>query len=226
MTISRRKIADDSSADALIDFAIITAIEVERRAVCRAFKLTDKDRVRKGSRVYWRGNLSLKQGGVYQIVIAQSPDAANVDAALLTSDTIHHWNPGALLMVGIAGAASDDVALGDVIIGSDVYYYERGKETPEGKKPEPKSYRPDATLWNNATAVPDWKPSISVRRPDGKKDRPKLYQGVIASGEKVIADAAIRNQIVQPNRKILAIEMKGMDSAPLFGKVSSSNAIS
>jgi nucleoside phosphorylase/tetratricopeptide (TPR) repeat protein len=209
VTISRRKIADDSIADALIDFAIITAIEVERRAVCRAFKLTDKDRVRKSSRVYWRGSLSLKGGSVYQIVVAQSPDAANVDAALLTSDTIHHWNPGALLMVGIAGAASDDVALGDVIIGSDVYYYERGKETPDGKKPEPKSYRPDATLWNNATTVPYWKPSISVQRPDGKKNRPKLHPGVIASGEKVIADAAIRNQIVQPNRKILAIEMEG-----------------
>ncbi|HKS41934.1 MAG TPA: tetratricopeptide repeat protein [Blastocatellia bacterium] len=209
MTISRRKTADDFIADAPIDFAIITAIEVERRAVCRIFKLTDRDRNRKGSRVYWRGSLSLKEGGVYQIVVAQSPDAANVDAALLTLETIHHWNPAALLMVGIAGAASDDVALGDVIIGSDVYYYERGKETPDGKKPEPKSYRPDATLWNNATTVPDWKPAISVRRPDGKKNRPKLHQGVIASGEKVIADAAIRDQIVQPNRKIMAIEMEG-----------------
>jgi hypothetical protein len=61
-------------------------------------------------------------------------------------------------MVGIAGAASDgskddDEALGDLVVGRDVYY--------------------------------------------------------IASGEKVIADAAVRDQIVNHHRKTRAIEMEG-----------------
>src|SRR5262249_36651566 len=63
--------------DAPIDFAILTAIEVERRAVCAAFGLGDDHRVKKGSRVYWRGRLLLTNGEAYELVVAQSPDMAN-----------------------------------------------------------------------------------------------------------------------------------------------------
>ncbi|WP_437541263.1 hypothetical protein WME97_26575 [Sorangium sp. So ce367] len=195
--------------DMPIDFAILTAIEVERRAVCAAFRLGDSDRVRKGSRVYWRGRLPLKNGEFYQLVVSQAPDMANVDAALLASDTLHHWMPGAALLVGIAASAHKDVRLGDVVAGSDVYYYERGKVTPEGTKPEPKIIPADATLWSNVCAVPDWDGSVAESRPDGIDDRPKLHYGVIASGEKVIADAAVRDEIASGHRKTMAIEMEG-----------------
>jgi len=36
-----------------------------------------------------------------------------------------------------------------------------------------------------------------------------MSQGVIASGEKVIADAAVRDQIASGHRNILALEMEG-----------------
>jgi nucleoside phosphorylase len=192
-----------------IDFAILTAIEVERRAVCAAFGLGDDHRIRKGSRVYWRGRLPIKNGEFYEVVVAQAPDMANVDAALLASDTLHHWKPGAALLVGIAASAHKDVRLGDVVAGSDVYYYERGKVTPEGIKPEPKIIPADATLWSNVCAVPDWDGSVAVKRPDDTDARPMLLYGVIASGEKVIADAAVRDEIASGHRKILAIEMEG-----------------
>jgi nucleoside phosphorylase len=117
------------NSDPLIDFAIITAVKIERDAVWKAFNLKHKHRVRKDSRVYWRARLPLKDGDHYEIVVAQPPDMAQVDAAILTNDLIHHWDPAALLMVGIAGAASDgggedDEALGDLVVGRDVYYYE------------------------------------------------------------------------------------------------------
>ena len=197
------------SKEGLTDFAIITAIEVERRAVCRAFELTDQHRVFKGSRVYWRNRLALKDGKFYEVVVTQSPDMTNVDAALLAAETIHQWQPSAMLMVGIAGAASENQKLGDLILGSDVHYYERGKVTPNGKKPEPISYRASSTLWNRVIAVPDWQSSIPVERPDGTKIRPKIHRGVIASGEKVIADAAIRDEIASAHRKTVAVEMEG-----------------
>ncbi len=193
----------------LIDFVIITALEIERRAVCAAFGLTSEHRERRGSRVYWRGRLNLLGGDYYEIAIAQSPDMANVDAALLTSDALHHWKPEAALMVGIAAAASPNQHLGEVIVGSDVYYYERGKVHSAGKKTEPKMYPADATLWNNVNAVPEWDTEILADRPDGKPIRPQIRKGVIASGEKVIADAVIRDQIASGQRKILAVEMEG-----------------
>ena len=106
-----------------IDFAIITAIDIERRAVCEAFHLTDDDRVFIETRVYWRKPLELKQGEFYQVVVVQSPDMANVDAALLASDVIHHWQPGAILLVGIAVGV--DLGGRRIIkkkIGGETYY--------------------------------------------------------------------------------------------------------
>ena len=205
---------EGSDSRPLIDFAFITAIEVERVAVCAAFKLMPRHRVRIGTRVYWQGRLPLKGGDHYEIVVAQSPEMAQVEAAILTNDTIHHWEPAALLLVGVAGAASDgtkedDEALGDLILGRDVYYYDRGKVTPDGVKPEPIIYRADATLWNNVITLPPMRSRIPVPRPDGKQTRPAILQGVIASGEKVIAEAAVRDEIASGNRKMLAIEMEG-----------------
>ncbi len=191
-----------------IDFAIITAVEVERKAVCRAFGLTSKDMIGIGSRVYWRRSLTLKSGDAYEIVVTQAQDMANVESALVTSDVIHDWSPGALLLVGIAGSANREAALGDIILGRDVYYYQRGKETTKGLKPEPIMYRADATLWSRVIALPMTAAPL-ISRPDGQKVRPSIHQGVIASGERVIANEAIRDVIAAQNRKILAIEMEG-----------------
>lgn len=203
------KEASTHSTEPLIDFAIITAIEIERKAVCEAFQMTAEHRVRKGSRVYWRNRLELQNGEFYEIVVAQSPDMANVDVALLASDTIHHWRPEAMLMVGIAGAASQEQALGDIVVGNAVHYYERGKITPDGLKPEPYQYPVDQTLWSRVISLPEWNGIISVSRPDGTNIDPRIHTGVIASGEKVIADAAMRDDIAAAHRKIVALEMEG-----------------
>ncbi|MBZ5689854.1 MAG: TIR domain-containing protein [Acidobacteriia bacterium] len=192
-----------------IDFGVVTALEIERRAVCAGLGFGDNHRIKRGSRVYWKGTMPFSDGCSYEIVVAQAPDMANVDAALLTSDMIHDWQPEALLFAGIAGAAVSDVGLGDAVFGSSIYYYERGKVADTGFKPEPIMYKADATLWANATAIPEWKDPISCPRPDGTDQRPKIHYGVIASGEKVVADEAARDRIATGHRKILAIEMEG-----------------
>lgn len=205
----RRVAPGNEETSVEIDFAIITAIEIERKAVCTALSLTDDQRVRKGSRVYWRGRLPVADG-FYEIVVAQSLDMANVDAALLTSDVIRDWQPGAMLMVGIAASANREVNLGDVVVASNVHYYERGKVGPEGVvKLEPYIYPADSTLWSNILALPEWKTRIAAKRPDLKRVRPKVHHGVIASGERVIAYAALRDEIASSHRKTLAIEMEG-----------------
>jgi nucleoside phosphorylase len=67
----------------------------------------------------------------------------------------------------------------------------------------------DATLWNNINALPDWIAELAVPRPDGTHSAPRLRYGVIASGEKVLADEAVRDQIAAGHRKIVALEMEG-----------------
>ncbi len=196
-------------AESKIDFAIITAIEIERLAVCKAFQMTAEDRVRKGARTYWRKRLQLKDNEFYEIVVTQLPDAGTVDAALAGSDIIDDWKPVAVLMVGIAGAAKEGVQLGDLVLGRGVWYDGRGKETVDGTLPEPKYYRADDTLWDRVISVPKWDSPIPVIRPDGEDIRPETHYGVIASSERVIATTDIRDEIAANNRKIAAIEMEG-----------------
>lgn len=200
-----------------IDFVILTAIEIERRAVCEAFGLTDQHRVRRESRVYWQGELKLQKGGAYQLVVAQLADAANIDAAILATTALQQWRPKAALFVGIAGSGSKSVRLGDVVIAREVYYYERGKETGDGRKPEPKIVSVDATLFNNAASAPAWDSDILAKRP-GPKARPRVHTGVVASGEKVIADAATRDGLASGHRKILAVEMEGYGFSLAIGQ--------
>src|SRR5688500_15048276 len=91
----------------LIDSAMITVIQTERDAVCRAFKLTDRNRVRKDAGQYWGGRLELDGGAFYEIVVAQALDMAGIDSTIATMRALYDWQPGALLLVGFAGAAHD-----------------------------------------------------------------------------------------------------------------------
>lgn len=192
-----------------IDFAIITAIQVERQAVCQSFGLGDQHRVHQGVRTYWKTQMDLGEGEFYRLVVTQLADAASVDGALAARDAIATWHPRALLMVGIAGAAKETIHLGDVVLGEEIYYYERGKTTAAGSLPEPKQYPADSTLWDRVITVAPWDGQIPLPRPDGGEGRPRVIPGVIASGEQVIADGAVRDRIAASNRKIAAIEMEG-----------------
>jgi nucleoside phosphorylase len=202
----------------MIDFAIITAIKIERLAILKAFEIDeDKDRVREGSRTYWRKRLSLNDGKFYEIVVAQSLDMANLNAAILTNDVLHHWKPHAVIMVGIAATAKPKSRqnLGDLVIGREIYYYEMGKMTPKGILPEPKQIPADATLLDRVQALPNSDFVVLGERPDGTTKHPDIEVGVIASGDRVIADATERDKIAAVNRKILAIEMEGYGAMAL-----------
>jgi nucleoside phosphorylase len=199
-----------STVELAIDFAIITAIKIERLAVLKCFGIDeDIDRSPKEHRTYWRTRLSLKDGKFYEIVVAQSLDTANLQAALLTNDMLHHWKPNCVLMVGIAAAVERKQRLGDLIIGKEIYYYEMGKVIAEGKIPEPKQIPVDAMLLDRVHALPNTNFSILADRPDRDANFPNIELGVIASGDKVISDEAERDKIAAANRKIMAIEMEG-----------------
>lgn len=192
-----------------IDFVIVTAIELERRAICHALQIGDGDRIYKGARVYWKKQVAINDSQYYEIVVTQLSDAATLDAVLGVSEAIAHWAPKAVLMVGIAGAARDNVQLGDVVIGQAVVYYERGKDTLQGRLPEPRQYPADEMLWAHIIGRSEWQKPIPALRPDGTNARPQIHLGVIASGERVVANADIRDDIAATNRKIHAIEMEG-----------------
>ena len=195
--------------NAPIDFAILTAIQVERKAVCAALGFGSDQRVKRGGRVYWRGFLPLPDGSSYQLVVAQPSDMGQVEATSLTKDVLHEWKPAAAILVGIAASTNPTkVKLGDIVVGKSVWYYEHGKVTPNGTEPQADMIQSDAELLKHFTGLADWDGEVEAERPDGSENRPKIHAGVIASGEKVIADEAVRNHIASAQRKIIAIAME------------------
>lgn len=201
--------ASDVSDDGGIDVAILTAIEVEREAVCAAFGLGENDRVKKGDRWYWRGRLLLNDKEFYEIVVAQPVKMGQTDAAILATEVARYWNPTAALLVGIAASTKpDEVKLGDVVVGESVYYYEHSKITPAGTKQQPEMILADAGLLKHLTGLRSWDGAVPEQRPDDPNGKPWRHVGVIASGEKVVADATVRDEIASGHRKILAIEME------------------
>jgi nucleoside phosphorylase len=207
--LESRSVPAREQQDQGVDIAILTAIEVERKAVCAAFGLGDDNRVEKGERYYWRGQLPRPDGSVYEVVVAQPISPGQVEATALTMDVLRYWNPDTALFVGIAASTDpENVKLGDVVVGNCVWYYEGGKVTPQGTKPQPQTVLPDAGLLKQFTGMRDWNGNVEVTRPDGTATTPSVHQGVIASGEKVIADTAVRDEIASKNRKIIAIAME------------------
>lgn len=196
-------------ADIPIDFAVLTAIEVERKAVCAVLGLTDLDRTQKKERIYWLGKLPMAGGASRTILVAQSAEMGQLGAMALAKDVASDWKPRAMLMVGIAASTQPDVKLGDVVWGRSVYYYERGKITPGGTLPEPEMIPADAGLLQHCMAVAGWDGAVLASRPDNTNAAPRVHSGVIASGEKVVAHAAARLSITAGHRKIVALEMEG-----------------
>ncbi len=193
-----------------VDFAIITALEIEATAiVARLENHIIKQFEKESIRTYHYGTI---QGSNqrYRVVVAILPSIGNVPAANATTDTLTQWNPRFVLMVGIAGGIpQDDLDLGDVVIADQVVGYDYGKVTADGLRPRDHVYPTSAFLrerihnfWDKA-----WTQQVNITRPtNAARTTPKKFVGPIASGNKIVASTEFRNQLLAHWPKLLAVE--------------------
>lgn len=147
-----------------------------------------------------------------QIVVGRTSQT-NVNAAIETERVIHHFNPAFIFFVGVAGGLKD-VTIGDIVIGTDVFGYERGKSENKFLS-RPKfafsSYELEmkAVDFSNSD---DWK-YISASIVNQKlQKKVSVYSGTIASGDKVVAsvNSELFNFLKTNCSHALAIEMEGL----------------
>jgi nucleoside phosphorylase len=207
-------VSSSKEAGHKVDFAIITALEIEAKAVVRRLqnhtvkRFEDQD-----IRTYHCGTVSIPvTDQTYHVVVVTLPGKGTISAANAVTDAIARWNPRYVLMVGIAGGIpQDDMDLGDVIVADQVVGYDYGKVTPQGIQPRDRVYPVSALLldrirnfWDSA-----WAQYVYVARPaNARRAAPKRFVGPIASGDKVIASAEFREQLTQHWPKLLAVEME------------------
>ena len=188
---------------------VLTALPLEYAAV-RAHIEDRQERVhRDGTRV----EVGRLPGTPWRIAVAELGVGAD-RAAALTTRLIDWLRPEAVFFVGVAGSLKDDVGIGDVVVGTQVYEIHGGKQTPEGFLVRPKALPSSHALEQAARSAVRDMPAV------------RSHFAPIATGDVVVADADA--DIVRFLRRhyndAAAIEMEGYgatQAAHLNGRVDS-----
>lgn len=191
---------------------ILTALEVERLAIEQHLNNIEPVLHPETCTDYTKGTYSCNDR-ILDVIVART-DQTNINAAIETERAIAHFEPEYVFFAGVAGGLKD-VKVGDIIIGRDVYGYERGKAENNNFKPRPQfgasTYALERLAGQYAKSAdwdrrreellnPEFSPVIST------------YTGTIASGEKVDASIAsdLHNFLKQNISHALGIEMEGL----------------
>jgi nucleoside phosphorylase len=182
---------------------VLTALHVETRTVLRHLTNVREQTVRGGT-VFHYGRFD-----EWDVAVAECGEG-NVRAAATIERAIAHFHPEVALFVGVAGGVKD-VAIGDALVCSKVYGYERGKDTGDGFKPRPAVNLSAYALEQRARAVKlknSWQLRLS---PELKHSNPQIYIGAIAAGEKVVASSVgkIAEFLRETYGDTLGVEMEG-----------------
>ncbi|WP_107122830.1 5'-methylthioadenosine/S-adenosylhomocysteine nucleosidase [Streptomyces caeruleatus] len=133
-------------------------------------------------------------------------------AAALTTQLINWLHPEAVFFIGVAGSLKDDVGIGDVVVGTQVYEIHGGKQTPEGFLVRPKALPGSHALEQAARSAVRDMPDV------------RAHFMPIATGDVVLADAEseIAAFIRRSYNDAGAIEMEGsgaLQAAHLNGRL-------
>lgn len=199
-----------------IDFAIITALKLERDAVLQrldeGYEQIQED---EEPLTYYYGHTTIPSSGErYSVVLVMLLKIGNDEAAVATTRLIRRWQPQHVLMVGIAGGVPGKVELGDVVVADSIYYYELAKLTPGGVQRRPEDFVTSRLLFGRAQAyeASEWKGDIGVERLGASAPEtpfPEARFGVIAAGEKIIADKKTMPKLLKSNPRVIAVAMEG-----------------
>ena len=181
---AQNHMTSDMTPDRL-DTLIVTALQLERRAVRE--HLTGIRTHHPGSAVVDIGRFAIDSSTMSVGVIECGP--GNIDAAVLTTDTVRILRPRVVLMVGVAGGVKD-VQIGDVVASSKIYWSEPGKSEGGLVKSRPDTGPVSAALVQGARAVAAEDSWQSRRRGDvADAPMPKVLVAPIVVGERVIASS-------------------------------------
>jgi nucleoside phosphorylase len=120
---------------------------------------------------------------------------------------VGHFNPDIVLYIGCAGGDPAQVKVNDVFIPTEVWPYEKGKETTHGFESRAHPLRPTRYLRDMATSIAE-RPQWRARIPETFQFDSSVTTGGLASGNKVLADeeGEVWNTAKSINDEIVAVE--------------------
>ena len=193
--------------------AIISAMQEEIQTLLNL--LEEAKTTKKGMRTYYEGNLFNKK-----VVLAFSR-WGKVASATTTTQLINDFNPTEIIFTGVAGAINNDLNIGDIVIGKNLYQYDVDC-SPIFKKFEiPILKKQFFTTTNNERIIHSTNLftgvySDFINSNDASKfgiTTPTLFYGDIATGDQFISSIDKVNEIKQQLPTVLCVEMEGASVA-------------
>ena len=173
--------------------------------------IQDKKETQNGNRVYHTGKLFGHN------IVAVFSRWGKVAAATTATDLIVNFKVDKIIFTGVAGAISDDLNIGDVVIAERLFQHDMDArplmkqfEIPlmnttffEIKKQENLKILNAANnfIANNS----DFKNKLSK----SNINMPKVVVGDVASGDVFVADTAVKQNIQKKLPSVLCVEMEG-----------------
>ncbi|MFE0425049.1 hypothetical protein [Streptomyces sp. NPDC058953] len=211
-TDSVNRAGAEEGSEAEWDIGVVTILSEELRSVVDELKL---ERYKEpGGLYFYRGEHMTPDGNV-RVVVTQSQSQGQRSAMAALENLRRHYAPRLWAMVGVGGGIHDQHArIGNVIVSTDVVYYENRKINPRGDVRRRGEHRqaPAAVVHAvNAFFAEHGRPArISGQLPAYTSEEFEVYPGVIGSGEAVIADreSDIRSYLKDYHEKVLAVDME------------------
>ena len=190
---------------------IQTALALEQQAVTNKLKNVVDYKHPVSKTIYKVGNYFSK-GNKLQVIVGRT-NQTNVNAAIETERVIQHFKPTYLFFLGVAGGLKD-VGIGDIVVGTDVVGYERGK-TKEEFLLRPQFGFASYELEQKAVSFinsEEWQLQSSTLLNKKFNNKILALSGTIASGEKVIGSikAPLYLFLKKKCSHALAVEMEGL----------------
>ncbi|MCB5163557.1 hypothetical protein LG634_01665 [Streptomyces bambusae] len=194
------------------DVGIVTILSEELRSLCAELKL--ERHKAPGGLYFYRGEYATPDSTV-RIVATQTQSQGQRSTMAALENLRRHYAPRMWVLVGVGGGIHDEHArIGNVIVSTEVVYYENRKINPLGdvrrrgehrQAPAPVVHAVNAFFTEHGT--PARIHGQLAPQPSGEYE---VYPGLIGSGEAVIADrdSDIRRYLAQYNEKVLAVDME------------------
>lgn len=205
------------------DIVFLTALGLEHDAV-RSHLTSPASHVDPEGTHYTFGELGDGRARVALALIGEG----NLSAAVLTARAIQQFEPKALILVGVAGGVSDDVAIGDVVVATRIHTYQGGREESEAFRPRVKSWPAAHGLEQAARAVAQ-SGTWSAALPDGLDAAvPRVHFKPIVSGDVVLDSrtSPLARLIANHYGDAIAIDMESAGFAEAAHRHSFHRAIS
>lgn len=160
------------------DFAILTIVDEARDAAVELFDVSPTQWQEKLGLTWGVGILPASDGGQHIVVVGKAIDRSNVPAFDAAEAMLRAWEPRHLVVADIGGGFwgeepkdRDGLALGDVVVASDIEYFEVEKQV-KGGKTRPRQYAiqlpstgPRDAFRSLHHRIPGWYEPAQAKRP-------------------------------------------------------------